>query len=251
MKVSDQIFQGKPSILKSLSSRERSEAEAVSSLEAEADLLARLGGEVTPRLLARGTGADGPWFVAEKIALPTLAAFVDAHGAAPVAWVERATTHAFEALAILHDARDEGGALEIVHADLSPANLAVATDASRVVFFDLELARWRCSPPRDGAFRGTLLYAAPEVARGEVPSARSDLFSLAATLLLAVLGRAPRASGAFPAVLAAVAEEPLRTEAIAALASRGRAHAALVACLAHDPTDRPAAAREVVRSILC
>ena len=87
--------------------------------------------------------------------------------------------------------RDASGPLSIVHADLSPANLALDDAGARAVLLDLELASWRgAPPPRDGAFRGTVAYCAPETARGEAPTVASDLFALAATFLHAVTGAA-------------------------------------------------------------
>jgi hypothetical protein len=96
--------------------------------------------------------------------------------------------------------------------------------------------------PRDGAFRGTT-PAAPEVAR-ELPTERSDLFSLAAAFLHVATGEHPHDERSFAAALTAVAEIPLLEERHRALASRGKGHAAMIACLAHDAADRPASARE-------
>jgi serine/threonine protein kinase len=230
-----------PLIEKRLSSRERDVAEARASMRAEADLLAALGGRVTPRVVERGDDH----FRMEKVPMPTLATRIDA-GAADDAWLGRVTRAAFTALAELHDAADARGPLAAVHADLSPANVAVSDTGERVVLLDLGLAVWRDAPRRDGAFRGTVGYVAPEVARGEPPTPRSDLFSLAATLLHAATGRAPRKLGPelpLGAAIATAAEVPID---VRALASRGPTLAALAACLAHDPAARPASARAVL-----
>jgi eukaryotic-like serine/threonine-protein kinase len=239
---------------KRLSTRELTVAEAAQRLRGEADLLGALGGRVTPRLVGRGDDERGPWLRTEGLAFPTLAgrlARAGRPGGALIdpAWVERAVRAAFTALAELHDACDEAGPLQIVHADVSPANVAVDDAGARAVFLDLELASWRGSGPRDGAFRGTIAYSAPEIARGEVPTVRSDVFALAATFLHLAIGAPPREGPSLAAMLGAAAERPLLEELRVArvdLASRGRAHAALVRCLAHHPDDRPASAREVL-----
>jgi hypothetical protein len=84
---------------------------------------------------------------------------------------------------------------------------------------------------------------APEVARGERPTAVSDLFSLAAVLLYAATGNAPRSGGSFVALLASAAESPVLGPEHASFAARGPGHAAIVRCLAHEPGRRPASAR--------
>lgn len=228
-----------PFVEKRLTTRMREDAEAVARFRAEADLLRRLGGRVTPALLEHGEDERGPFLRMTRVELPTLAERLEAAGGPlDAAWIERALPAALAALAELHE-----GEPAVVHADLSPANLAVADDGSRVVLLDLGLACWAEAPPRDGAFRGTIAYAAPEVARGEMPTPRSDLFSLAAVFLHAATGAPPRSETAFAAALAAAAERPILDARHHALASRGPAHAWMLACLAHEPDARPASAR--------
>ena len=239
---------------KRLSPRERSEPEAVARLQSEAELLSRLGAtsasEVVPRFIDRGEDERGPWHRIERVGLRTLAEIVERDGPRDAAWIERAAEAAFGALVLLHEAADAEGELGIVHADLSPANLAIevpeAGGAARAMVLDFDLAWWRDGPPRDGAFRGTIAYAAPEIARGERPTTASDLFSLAAVLLYAKTGAPPRpARSSFAAILADAGESPIVTAARAALGGEGAGpgHATILRCLAHDPAERPASAR--------
>ena len=233
---------------KRLSSREAEEPEAVARLRSEAALLARLSGlGITPRLLESGEDGRGPWHRIERITIPTLAERLAQRSGRPLetAWIERAVEATFTALATLHDAVDASGPLGVVHADLSPANIAIDDEASRAVLLDFDLAWWRDAPARDGAFRGTIAYVAPEIARGERPTPESDLFALAAVLLHGVTGVPPRSGSSFAALLAEAAEAPLLRDG-RNVAARGPGHAALVACLAHDPALRPASARAVL-----
>ena len=144
-----------------------------------------------------------------------------------------------EAFAKLHEAVDELGPLAVVHGDPSPANIAIDDAAERAIILDLDLASWReRTPPNDGAFRGTLLYAAPEVARGSPATVQSDLFAVAASLLHAWTGARPRAGDSFPALLTIAGEEPLvlppdLPETIAR-------------CLAFRPEARPACAKHAL-----
>lgn len=239
---------GKSHVYKRLSDRERREPEAIARLRAEAELLARLNHtDVTPKLLARGEDAQGPWHQVERVPFPTLADRLE-RGALAVDFIERASRALFVALSILHEAADARGPLTIVHADLSPANLAVDDDGARAVILDLDLARWRDgSLDDDGSFRGTIHYAAPEVARGGRQSARSDLFSLGMVLLHAVTGHRPRDRDApLGAQIVFAAEEPIQIVDRASFGGRGRGHTAILACLAHAPEDRPKSARHVL-----
>ena len=263
MKVEAVQIAGKDGIVmtlfeKRLSTREQAEPEARARLRGEADLLAALGGRVTPRLVDAGEDGRGPWLRMEKLPFPTLAERL-ADGAArsaPIlenAWVERAIRAAFAALVELHEATDASGPLQLVHADVSPANLAVDDAGERAFFLDLELCTWRGGAARDGAFRGTVGYCAPEIARGEAPGVASDLFALAATFLHATTGVPPRDGPSLAAVLAVAAERPILNELHLAridFAARGPAHAAIVRCLAHLPHERPASARDVLSLLI-
>lgn len=222
---------------KRLSPRERAEPEAEERLISEALLLEKLAPRgVTPRLLAQGRDARGPWHRVERVRLPTLAQHIE-RGAKSPAWIARAATAVLEALSALHEATDEIGPLNVVHADPSPSNIAIDDDGARAILLDLDLAWWReRSPPADGAFRGTIAYVAPEVARGERPTIKSDLFSVAASLLHALTGARPRPGDSFPALLAMAAEEPMVVPA--------EAPEILRRCLVFDPFLRPASAKE-------
>lgn len=245
------ITYGAEHVEKRLSSRDRGEPQAVLDLRSEAALLSRLSTlRVTPRFIEMGEDAAGPWHRIERLAFATLAARLERHSPVDGAWIERVVPAAFDALARLHEAADASGPLDVIHADVSPANLAIDDAASEVVFLDFNLAWWREGPARDGAFRGTIAYAAPEIARGERPSPACDLFSLAASLLHAVTGYPPRMGSSFAALVVAAAEDPLLSpEDCAAISARGKGHAALVACLAHAPAERPRSARAVLEML--
>jgi serine/threonine-protein kinase len=180
--------------------------------------------------------------VTEELELPTLeeSAPLLRGGAAAR---DRTARAAFASLAAVHAARAASGPLGMVHGDVSPANVLAGED--RVVVADFGLAMWRGAPSfeHEGAFRGTLAYAAPEVARSESFDGRADDFALAASLLHVATGVPLRAAAA-PSVLLARAgtvaldaAHPWRTLAYS-LFERAVADA-LVACLAFDPRDRP------------
>jgi serine/threonine protein kinase len=202
-------------------------------LVAEGELLARLQGRGTPRLVASGEDVHGPWLVLERVEGEPLATRM---GAVDAAWMELAAGAAFDALAQVH-------AAGVVHGDLSPDNVMLSAEARRATLLDFGLAFWPGAPPMPaGPFRGTLLYAAPEVARGETPDARSDAFALAASLLHVASGEPPRKAEPQAAMLLAAGEEPIepwaRRAAAALPAALGKA---LVAYCAFERDARPEA----------
>jgi serine/threonine protein kinase len=210
----------------------------------EANVLTRLRGRGAPLLAAAGEDAHGPFLVTERVGAHSLDTLRTSQpGGAWVAGVARA---AFLALSAVHEADDDRGPLEIVHADLSPANVLVG-DLDLATVVDFGHAHWRDAPSTaGGAFRGTMLYAAPELARGEAIDARADLFALAASILHAASGRPPRASSEPAAMLVEAAEVPLdgyAREASGVIDEETRA--ALARCLAFDREARPARARDV------
>jgi eukaryotic-like serine/threonine-protein kinase len=217
-------------VCKRLSPGTESEAWMRARLLAEGKLLARLQGRGTPRYVASGEDAHGPWLVLEHVEGEPLASRI---GTADPAWVARAARSAFAALAGLHA---EG----VVHGDLSPDNVMLPADAHSATLLDFGLASWPEAPPMPaGPFRGTLLYAAPEVARGEAPDARSDAFALAASLLHVASGEPPRGTATQAAMLLSAGEQPIEPWARRAAASLPAEVArALVACCAFEREQR-------------
>ena len=202
------------SVVKRLTTRERGAPEAEAALRSEIGALRVLQGCAVPRLVD-----EGPDFLEiELIPYPTLGRRL---ARPPEPLHPRAISNAFTELLRIH----ERG---VIHGDLSVGNVA-SSDAGAVTFLDFGLSVWSGSPPRDGAFRGTLAYVAPEVARGEVPTRASDAFSLAAAFAH-FIRRAPLRNGTeFAAVLLDAAEVPIDTAGLPEI---------LVAALAFDPSSR-------------
>ena len=228
-------------VCKRLGGRARADAAAVARLLREGRVVRALAGRGAPELVAAGADDAGPFVATRRLAMTPIAEL------APEAISDALVRAAFRSLAEIHEATDAHGPLDVVHADVSPSNLLVAPDGAVARFVDFGLATMRDdAPPADGVFRGTLAFAAPEVARGEAFDARADLFALAASLLSIVSGEPPRSAPSDAALLALAGGEPIDAWArTAASRLEPRIAAALVACVAFDRDARPARARDV------
>ena len=147
----------------------------------------------------------------------------------------------------------------IVHRDIKPENvLLVGQSASgdstpvRAKLSDFGLARHvvqteSLNLTRAGAVLGTPLYMSPEQCRGEAIDARSDVYSLGATLFHMLAGRPPFARGGGPlsVITQHLNEPPPALQSLNAAVSDGTAQ--LVAkTLAKSPQARHADAAELL-----
>lgn len=237
---------GRTFVCKRLASRGRSEAEARERLLREAAILRALDGCRAPRLVAEGEDDSGHYFVMEHLNGAPLTRYLEAGVPVPLTWFHLVAADAWCALAELHAKGDGQGDLDIVHGDLAPDNILIAPN-ERIVFVDFGLASWRHGGPLGTTARGTLLYAAPEVVRGERMDRRSDLFALAATLLHLACAKAPRQGKTEAALVLEAGGEPIERWANdAAKRVTGPLGRALVACVSFQPAQRPSSAKEAL-----
>jgi serine/threonine-protein kinase len=148
---------------------------------------------------------DGIHFLAEEyVAGPSLKAWLAARG----------PLDARQGLAVLEQV---GSALArsaqqgIVHRDIKPENLLV-TPAGEVKVADFGLARVLSSDvelTQDGMTLGTPLYMSPEQGQGGAVDARSDLYSLGATVYHLLAGHPPFTGPTPVSVVMAHIQEPL------------------------------------------
>jgi serine/threonine-protein kinase len=139
------------------------------------------------------------------------------HGA-PLHWLLRtaheANTHVplnvaaaiggqvLDGLQAAHDTTDQfGSPLHIVHRDVSPQNIMVATDGTaRLLDFGVAKATMAAHITRAGTFKGKLAYSAPEHVRGNAVQ-QSDVYSLSVVLWELVVGHRLHNSGQVEAEL--------------------------------------------------
>jgi predicted Ser/Thr protein kinase len=141
--------------------------------------------------------------------------------------------------------------LGIVHRDIKPANILISKEGV-VKVGDFGLAKdedANRSISETGQILGTPYYMSPEQGQGEKVDARSDLYSLGATLYHMLSGRRPHEAPTPLAIVVKVIHEipaPLRSidpsipEEVSSLVAR---------LLAKKPDERIASAEELVRAI--
>jgi serine/threonine-protein kinase len=117
--------------------------------------------------------------------------------------------------ALLGDALCAAHAAGIIHRDVKPANVLIAP-GGRLLLGDFGVARLETEDSlvtRTGALLGTPAYMSPEQAAGDVATARSDLYSLGATLYQLATGSLPYAgppAKVMPMIAAGNAVAPVR-----------------------------------------
>jgi serine/threonine-protein kinase len=145
----------------------------------------------------------------------------------------------------LHYAHEHG----VTHRDVKPANILLSADgAVKVGDFGVALREQATASQTLGPF-GSPRYVAPEQARGQAATPRSDLYSLGVVLYELLAGRPPFAAGSLSGLVYKVLyEEPppledLRPDLPAALLAVVRR------CLQKDPVRRFATGREVAEAL--
>ncbi|MBI4818753.1 MAG: protein kinase [Deltaproteobacteria bacterium] len=107
------------------------------------------------------------------------------HGVHIVAEVAKGLHHA-------HNSKDpRGNPLSIVHRDISPQNILIGHAGDvKLIDFGIARAAGRAAQTRAGVIKGKLRYLAPEIALGEDPDSRSDVYCCGIVLFELLTGEA-------------------------------------------------------------
>jgi hypothetical protein len=176
---------------------------------------------------------DAPWLVMEYLESRTLGAVLVDEGAMEPRQAADIASRAAAGLAAAH-------AAGIVHRDIKPGNILIGTDGIvKITDFGVSRANDDVQLTRTGMIAGTPAFLSPEVARGETPTAASDVFALGSTLYACVEGEPPFGldENAY-ALLYAVGRGDVPVPSHA-----GPLTATLMWMLHADPERRPSAAR--------
>jgi serine/threonine protein kinase len=247
----------------------------------EAQTIAALRSRNTVELFDYGVTSDGTFFfvmeLLEGIDLETL---TERHGPQPAA---RAVALLIQACNSLAEAHDAG----LVHRDIKPANLFVCraadeVDVLKVLDFGLVLAPTQAGPEAEaralapsalaptvapgqaltastsdsarltqqGSYLGTPTFIAPEQALGQEVDGRADLYSLGCVAWWLLTGQL-----VFPtkdstaALVAHMTQLPPPLAPLVPGALPGALERLILDCLAKNPNDRPASAREMSKAL--
>ncbi len=174
---------------------------------------------------------DRPWLVMEYLPSVSLARRIADGGPMSPQETARIGEQIADGLAAAH-------AAGIVHRDVKPGNVLIAEDGTvKLTDFGVSRAVDDVTITRTGLIQGTPAFLAPEVARGDPPTAASDVFALGATLYTTVEGEPPFGlSDNTLAQLHVVAAGKVRPPTGA-----GPLTALLMRLLRSDPAERPTA----------
>ncbi len=196
-------------------------------------------------VFATGTFQGRPYIVMERLTGRSLGAQLD-EGALP-------RDQALEILIELCDVLDAAHAAGVTHRDLKLDNVYVldapGAGGRRTKLLDWGMARIEGeADPMQGLIAGTLLYVAPEQARGEDVSPAADIYALAVLAYQLLLGQPPFASRDDLELLQKHlrAEPPRPTTLWPEIPAE--LDQLLLAMLAKQPADRPALA-DVTRAL--
>ncbi|MFI6520128.1 serine/threonine-protein kinase [Spirillospora sp. NPDC050679] len=189
----------------------------------------------TAAVLDSSADAPLPYVVSEFIDGPSLQQRVAERGPLRGGDLQRLAVNTASALAAVHGAG-------IVHRDLKPANVLLGPDGPRVVDFGIARA---IDAETHTQLVGTPSYFAPEWLAGHPPTAASDVFAWAGTMVFAATGRPPFGrTGGLPAIMHRIANEPPDLAGVPP-----SLHGLLVQCLDKDPARRPTARDLMVRLV--
>jgi serine/threonine-protein kinase len=221
---------------------------AVARFEREVQATAELTHPNTIRVFDYGVTDDGLcYYVMELLDGENLAAIVARQGAQPP---PRAIYLVMQAARALAEAHARG----IVHRDVKPENLVVATvggepDFVKVLDFGIaKLAADRedVALTRTGLVLGTPQWLAPEAFAGQRVGPQADVYALGAVLYLILAGRPPFEGS----TLVALAEAHVHREPPPLPGSVPQDLAAVVGvCLRKNPAERFATARDLVEAL--
>jgi outer membrane protein assembly factor BamB len=192
-----------------------------------------VSGAYTAPVMAAGPDDDPPWLATAFVPGPSLADAVAAAGPLPEASLWKLAAGLVEALQAVH-------AAGLVHRDLKPGNVLLATDGPRVIDFGISAAFEGTRMTSTGLIVGTPSFMSPEQAEGARVGPESDVFSLGCVIVFAATGAGPFGDGQLASVLYRVVHTEPALDGVPA----GLREVA-AACLAKAPADRPTLTRLV------
>ncbi|MBA3500605.1 MAG: serine/threonine protein kinase [Deltaproteobacteria bacterium] len=150
-----------------------------------------------------------------------------------------------------HERKGKGGQpLNIVHRDVSPANIMVGYDgAVKVLDFGIAKAEERATKTVGGTIKGKYGYMAPEQCKGKPIDRRSDIFALGICLYeLTTLRRAFKGNDDFETMKRIVAGDVV-LPSVAVSGYPRELEAIILTAMANDPNQRFQTAQELIEAL--
>ncbi|MFE0687740.1 serine/threonine-protein kinase [Streptomyces xiamenensis] len=207
---------------------------------AEVRAARRVQGLYTVPVLDSNTEGAAPWLATAYVPGLSLAEALRRHGPLPLETVLLLVAGVAEALTSIH-------AVGVVHRDLKPGNVLLATEGPKVIDFGIAQAADSTALTGTDVRVGTPAYMAPEQIMGNPPAGPgTDVFALGIIAHFAATGGHPFGEGgAHGLMYRIVQEDPYLARAPEALRPM------IAACLAKNPAQRPGPAQvvEMCRSL--
>lgn len=212
-------------------------------LRAEGAALARLKHPGIVRFIGQEQRAELPYILSEHVGDRTLRDALREEGAFEPARAVRIMQHVCAAIAHAHGRG-------YLHRDLKPSNVVLR--AGRPVVLDFGVV-WKLAANRKPPDRsGTPQYLAPEQIKRDVLSPATDVYGLGALLYELITGERPFRRGDEGERASLAEKYPQLVESPKRIKRRGvsrELEAVIRRCLARDPSDRYAGARELAAAL--
>lgn len=221
--------------IKQLSASVEDDPSAVERFRREALAASRLAHPGIVGVYDAGVFDGSPYLVMELVEGEALDDLIARRGALAVDVALRIAAELGLALGAAH-------AAGILHRDVKPANVLIATDGrARLVDFGLATIGNGSDTriTRYGMFVGTPEYLAPEVARGADPDPRGDVYALGATLYEMLTGVLPFDRPTPMATILAHVSDPLIAPSVLVPSLDPSVDELVASLMARDPELRP------------
>jgi tetratricopeptide (TPR) repeat protein len=145
--------------------------------------------------------SDPPWMVMDLVEGQSLEILIKKRGPFPAREAVSLVIQIARSVQFLHEH-------EVIHRDLKPGNIVLDAQGKAVLIdFGLAASGGLSTMTRSGDLLGTPAYMAPELARGEKATCRTDVFGLGGLLFALLCGRPPHLGEAF-AIIERVGRKP-------------------------------------------